>query len=154
LIADLRTDYGQDFRFVYNRLHADLPNHWPSMQWVDDIRAAQEAVQAIPNVRMVDVDDLQLDPRDNLHFSPDMQDTLGQRFAIAMTNPADVDCNGAVDGADFLAWQRGDRSAETLAAWKAAMEPPAVVSTPEPSTLALVAGILFIPFLTRRRLSR
>lgn len=153
LIADIRSEWGPQVRFVYNRLHADLPTHWPSLQWVDEIRAAQEAVQAIPNVRMIDVDDLALDPRDYLHFSPAMQDTLGQRFAIAMTNPADVDVNGVVDGADFLAWQRGDRSAETLAAWTAAMEPPATVSAPEPAAASLVgcAGLFCWRRTVRRR---
>ena len=138
LIADLRTDYGQDFRFVFNQLHADLPEHWPSQEWVGDIRQAQlNVARSVPNVRMINVDGLQLDPRDNLHFSPAMQDTLGQWQAKAFQTPADLNYDGAVDGADFLAWQRTDGSAATLAAWQAAMA-PAAMAVPEPTAAVLV----------------
>lgn len=153
LIADLRTDYGQDLRFVYNQLHADLPNHWPSMQWVGDIRQAQLNVAAsVPNVRMINVDALQLDPRDNLHFSPAMQDTLGQWQAKAFLSPADLNYDGAVDGADFLAWQRTDGTAATLAAWTAAVGSPAVAAVPEPTgAMLLLAGVAAIVASRSRR---
>lgn len=151
LIEDVRAEWGQQVRFVYNQLHADLPQNWPAMQWVDDIREAQRNVAAsVPNVRMVNVDNLELDPRDYLHFSPAMQDELGQRFAKAFLSPADLDYNGLVDGADFLEWQRSDGSVETLDAWKAAMTPPPVASIPEPSALAIVAGLVFFPFIKRQ----
>lgn len=152
LIADLRTDFGPDFRFVYNQLHVDLPNHWPALQWVGDIRQAQENVaRSVDNVRMINADDLQLDPRDYLHFSPAMQDILGQRISIAMTNPADVDVNGTVDGADFLAWQRFDTSASTLQAWTENYPSISSVtmSIPEPTTntAMVIAIIMFVSVL-------
>lgn len=151
LITNLRTDYGQDFRFVFNQLHASLPEHWPSLQWVGDIRQAQLNVAlSVPNTRLVNVDDLELDPRDYLHFSPAMQDTLGQMFATSFLSPADLNYDGVIDGTDFLTWQRIDGSATTLAQWESAFNSAnTVLSIPEPSSLVLIIILLlsfrFVP---------
>lgn len=149
LITDLRSDYGQDFRFVYNQLHVDLPNHWPSMQWVNDIRQAQlNVANTMPNVRLINVDDLELDARDYLHFSPGMQDILGQRQAKSFISPGDLNYDGITDGSDFLSWQREFHTANELQDWQNSYNPPNMVtSIPEPSTYILLLTTL----LTFRR---
>jgi T5SS/PEP-CTERM-associated repeat protein len=66
---------------------------------------------------------------------------------LAPGPPGDFDSDGRVDGADFLAWQRGNsptpNSAEDLATWRANLglgaATPAANAIPEPGTLALVA---------------
>lgn len=61
----------------------------------------------------------------------------------------DVDGNGVVDGADFLAWQRGSGDAAQLAAWKAAFGQgaggTAGRAVPEPKAAVLcVIGLLAV----------
>ena len=153
LITDLRSDFGPDFRFVYNQLHASLPEKWPQLAWVNEIRAAQQAVAELPNVRMVNVDDLLLDERDGLHFSPAMQDELGHRFGRAMQSPGDVNYDGSIDGSDFMAWQQLDRSSPTLAAWQAALNqvspvtPSSTFTVPEPDFLYGSVALALAAFL-------
>jgi hypothetical protein len=63
-----------------------------------------------------------------------------------IASPGDFDIDGDVDGADFLAWQRGNSpnsgSAGDLAIWKANFGSGASTvnagSVPEPSTLGLI----------------
>jgi fibronectin-binding autotransporter adhesin len=82
--------------------------------------------------------------------------------------PGDFDFDGRVDGADFLAWQRGNsptpNSPEDLATWRANLGlgaaipvgTPAMRAVPEPGTLALVglalAGVLLGCRSTRGRI--
>jgi fibronectin-binding autotransporter adhesin len=66
---------------------------------------------------------------------------------LAPGPPGDFDFDGRVDGADFLAWQRGNsptpNSPADLATWRAnfglGAATPAATPVPEPGTLALVA---------------
>jgi T5SS/PEP-CTERM-associated repeat protein len=66
---------------------------------------------------------------------------------LAPGPPGDFDFDGRVDGADFLAWQRGSspmpNSPEDLATWRANVglgaTTPAATAVPEPETFALVA---------------
>jgi T5SS/PEP-CTERM-associated repeat protein len=66
---------------------------------------------------------------------------------LAPGPPGDFDFDGRVDGADFLAWQRGasptPSSPADLATWRANLglgtATPAVTAIPEPGTFALVA---------------
>lgn len=154
LITDLRSDYGQDFRFVYNQLHYSLPSHWPSMQWVGDIRQAQlNVANSMPNVRLINADDLEIDSRDYLHFSPSMQDILGQRMAKAFLSPGDLNYDGTIDGGDFLSWQRGYHTANELQDWEDSYNIPSAITlynTPEPSALLLaLVSVLGLIVLSR-----
>jgi T5SS/PEP-CTERM-associated repeat protein len=77
--------------------------------------------------------------------------------------PGDFNLDGRVDGADLLAWQRGDSSfpysPEDLATWRAnfgfGATTPAMTPAPEPATFALVglasAGLLLGGRSTRGR---
>jgi hypothetical protein len=77
--------------------------------------------------------------------------------------PGDFDLNGSVDGADFLAWQRGESpdplSASDLADWEANYGTPAspvvaaTATVPEPSTslLVLINSITCLTLAKRRR---
>ena len=75
-------------------------------------------------------------------------------FAAACGD-GDFDCNGIVDGLDFLKWQRDDGSAASLALWEANYATPlvaAVASVPEPSSAALVMLMSVFMALGRRNL--
>jgi hypothetical protein len=81
--------------------------------------------------------------------------------SIGGAQPGDFNNNGAVDGADFLAWQRGASpnplSASDLTEWQSHLstsgaEAAAQQSIPEPSALALsAASLLGAAGLRRRR---
>ena len=79
----------------------------------------------------------------------------------AISEPGDFNFDGQVDGADYLLWQRGDSpSADDLADWQANYPtgPTQVVgravAVPEPrSKLLLLAGLLFLLRISRRRAS-
>jgi hypothetical protein len=102
--------------------------------------------------------------------------TFGDKAVIAPSNNADFNGNGVVDGADFLAWQRGfgltgqpNKStgdangdgavtAADLAIWKQQFgtnpgAAAAVASVPEPATGALAVGALAAVARRRRRAS-
>jgi hypothetical protein len=72
----------------------------------------------------------------------------------------DFDCDGDIDGADFLAWQLGDSpnplSAADLALWQANYGSGALAASstavPEPSTLTLLAiALLGMSYRQRKR---
>jgi hypothetical protein len=73
---------------------------------------------------------------------------------LAPGPPGDFDFDGRVDGADFLAWQRGaspmPNSPEDLATWRAnfglGATTPATTAVPEPGTFAL-AGLALATLL-------
>ena len=87
-------------------------------------------------------------------------------FVASPNTTGDFDANGAVDGADFLAWQRGlgktigaklfegdgdrdgDVDAADLVIWKAAAATAAGSPVPEPASFAIL--IAMIPALRRR----
>ena len=81
---------------------------------------------------------------------------------LAPGPPGDFDFDGRVDGADFLAWQRGNsptpNSPEDLATWRANLGfgavMPATTTVPEPGTFTLaglaVAGLPLACRSTRR----
>jgi hypothetical protein len=65
---------------------------------------------------------------------------------------ADVNGDGVVDGADFLAWQRGAADALTLAFWRAQFgAAPASAAVPEPSAAIVSCCWAFIGAATGRR---
>jgi hypothetical protein len=164
IFAAARHHYG-DFPMLLNQLHSDNVTN-PTMPFVDIVREQQREAAFAEGIRMVNGDDL---PIDRGHFSPEMSVALGERFAQAILNPADFDFNGHVDGADFLEWQRIDGSADTLAAWTAAMSPPEItppetvppefmpptsIATPEPAASVLAAfGLLASRFIRRRAIA-
>ena len=69
---------------------------------------------------------------------------------------AEPERNGAVDGADFLLWQRGGSpnplSAGDLDIWKAAFGGPAIAAVPEPTAALLMALGMFGSILGVRRM--
>ena len=90
---------------------------------------------------------------------------------LVASSSADFNLDGAVDGADFLAWQRGVGVANTafadgdanrdgiidaadLAVWAeqfgSAIEPPAARNVPEPHSAALAGILLFLAFANGR----
>ena len=82
-----------------------------------------------------------------------------QLFSLVNGVSGDYDFDSNVDGADFLAWQRGDSptplSAAELAAWEASYGnlgtlSAARVGVPEPSTL-LLASFAVCALLHRKR---
>ncbi len=90
-----------------------------------------------------------------------------QRFAQTgpMTLPGDFNVDGAVDGSDFLIWQRGGSpnpvSAQDLADWRANYgidlnAAPAQTATPEPDTngSALMAALAALAIRTRSKITR
>jgi hypothetical protein len=107
-------------------------------------------------------------------------DTLSANTVVAfVASPvvsADFDGSGEIDGADFLAWQRGvgktvganltdgdadrdgDVDAADLAAWRAAASVPANNAVPEPAGAALMApaigGLLWARSRRRRTATR
>jgi fibronectin-binding autotransporter adhesin len=80
---------------------------------------------------------------------------------LAPGPPGDFNFDGQVDGADLLAWQRGDSptpgSSADLATWRASYglgaTTPAAAAVPEPEALALV-GLAAANALLRRRSPR
>jgi hypothetical protein len=78
-----------------------------------------------------------------------------------VVQPGDFDEDGDVDGADFLAWQRGESphplSSSDLANWQAQFGTAASLMTatstgvPEPSSFAILLAV-FVCILPRRRL--
>ncbi|MDZ4659524.1 MAG: PEP-CTERM sorting domain-containing protein, partial [Bythopirellula sp.] len=64
--------------------------------------------------------------------------------------PGDFDCDGDVDGRDFLVWQRNP-AVGNLSDWQANFGPLIAesVAVPEPGTLALLAGVLACSFVLR-----
>lgn len=101
---------------------------------------------------------------------------FGEKAIVAPSNNADFDGNSIVDGADFLAWQRGfgltaqpnkstgdangdaNVTAADLTIWKQQFgtnpgAAAAVASVPEPATGALAVGALAAVVLRRRRAS-
>ena len=83
---------------------------------------------------------------------------------LAAGPPGDFDFDGRVDGADFLAWQRGNspmpNSPEDLATWRSnfglSVTTPATTAVPEPNTVSLVglasASLLLACRSTRGRM--
>ena len=80
-------------------------------------------------------------------------------FSLTLCGPGDFNCDGFVDGDDFLAWQRGESpsplSAIDLADWEAnyGMSPlsAAVRAVPEPASLVTVIAATGIIGLCRYR---
>lgn len=78
-----------------------------------------------------------------------------------LPHPGDFNFDGDVDGADFLAWQRGSsptpNSPEDLALWRANFgvdsATPGTAAVPEPSTIAL-AGLVLTTLLRRCLINR
>ncbi len=108
----------------------------------------------------------------NVYFSGATSGSLGgplaggvDAFVVKIVDhpPGDFDGNGVTDGADFLAWQRGESpnplSASDLAAWQANFGagaltsalrlPPLNIAVPEPASFVLAAGSLAL--IARRR---
>lgn len=103
---------------------------------------------------------------------------FGDKAIVAPSNNADFDGNNIVDGADFLAWQRGfgltaqpnkstgdangdgNVTAADLTIWKQQFgtnpgaAAVAAASVPEPATGALAVGALAVVALRRRQASR
>jgi hypothetical protein len=106
-IADLRADCGNPaLPFVIGRLNVHIDEcPYISFPYLDDVRAAQEAVAAsVPRAALVNTDDLPLNS-DFLHFTAAGQLKLGGRFAeayLAMLFPlGDLDCSGALNAFDI-----------------------------------------------------
>lgn len=134
-IAAVKTQW-PEVPFVFNQLHAGVTVY----PFVNEVRQSQATVAALPGVRMLNVDDLQLS-NDKLHFAPETTVELGKRFA-AIFQPGDFNIDGRVDGSDFLVWQRrgGD-----IQAWRDQMGGDPLAGVPEPSSLALLlAGLLLV----------
>jgi hypothetical protein len=79
-------------------------------------------------------------------------EVISYTFAANPGTPGDFDADNDVDGADFLKWQR-EPGVGTLAEWQTSYPTPpltaAVVSVPEPSSLALVV-LTALGLLSRR----
>jgi hypothetical protein len=83
------------------------------------------------------------------------------KFVSGAAQPGDFNGNGVVDGADFLAWQRGQSptplSASDLAVWKsnygAGSTTAAAAAVPEPATFGLASLAAALLVGTRRRRS-
>lgn len=82
--------------------------------------------------------------------------SLGIRIAqLVPTDSGDFDGDGDVDGADFLEWQRSDRTSDRLTEWQNnygnAGSLSAISSIPEPSSIVLLLTLAGISVLRRRR---
>lgn len=168
----IRTDLGvPEMPFLYNQLHASLlVTGGNQYKWRDTVRASQAEADALPNMFMVNADDLQLGP-DSVHFTSNMHVELGRRFADVLAPSADFNYDGVVDVADKLIWQQstsvnrvGDGNSDGVTdgadflLWQrqsVASSSPTVSSVPEPAAglLAFIgAGIASFAIRSRRRI--
>lgn len=88
-----------------------------------------------------------------------LSSTAALTLTITTNIPGDFNGDGDVDGADFLVWQRTDRSASELALWKVnyGKTPGSFsvsVAVPEPSTLMLLGSMAFFVASINRKARR
>lgn len=92
--------------------------------------------------------------------------SIGSEYVVGIDMPGDFDVDGAVDGDDFLIWQRGDYSpkaiilGDDLAEWEANFGTPgqavaaAVAAVPEPPSMMLALLSLGLLAGLQRRKNR
>ena len=159
---DVNPDQYRVFSFVTGPAVGDLSSIQLRMIFSDSTHTVY-STDALP-VTQPNPDDFNLDAQINLQFTGPGFDDFGNIITNTVTlfTPGllgDFDMDEDVDGADFLAWQRGfgaTYNAGDLNDWQAnyGATPGALAtstSVPEPSTLALCFVLGLVGVVRRRR---